>query len=318
MLLLIKIKKQMNKNYYKLFQYLFIIICFLLITKTILEEKEIHNIMFNVDVYKFFPAVIISVFLILVYSQMIFRISKQTTSLDISKKKWIYIFLNSQFFDTVPFAGFIYKAVNLKKYKLEYKYFLFIYAFIFYSWIILYLFLFFIDATIISIYFGMIKYFYISIIFLITSLIFFFSIKVIHYFSNKLSSNFIVLLKIKELVLFTNKNLIKKNILVFIKSGTLIHILEFILYYSVINFLQLDLSFKVIFTIFFVNSFVDFFPITPKNIGISELISGTLMSLIGFNFTTGVLIRIFIRLSSIFATIFLFLINNMFFLNNEK
>ena len=90
------------------------------------------------------------------------------------------------------------------------------------------------------------------------------------------------------------------------------HISEFCLYYLVISFLQLDLSFKVIFTIFFVNSLIDFFPITPKNIGISELISGLLLSLIGFNFTTGVLIRIFIRLSSIFATIILFLFNNIF------
>ena len=302
----------MNKNFYKLIQYLFITICFFIIFKTIKEEKEIHNIMFNIDIYKFFPAVIVSIFLVLVYSQMIFKLSRHTTNLKISKKKWVYIFLNSQFLDTIPFAGFIYKAVNLKKYNLEYKYFVFVYAFIFYSWIIVYLFLFFIDTIIISLYFGLIKYFYISILFLISSVMVFFFIKLINHLSNKFPSNLYLLSKAKELIIFTNKNLVKKNILIFLKSGTIIHISEFCLYYLVINFLQLDLSFKVIFTIFFVNSLIDFFPITPKNIGVSELISGLLLSLIGFNFTTGVLIRIFIRLSSIFATIILFLFNNIF------
>jgi len=284
----------------------------LVIFKTIKEEKEIHNIMFNIDIYKFFPAVIVSIFLVLVYSQMIFKLSRNTTNLKISKKNWIYIFLNSQFLDTIPFAGFIYKAVNLKKYNLEYKYFVFVYAFVFYSWIIIYLFLFFIDTVIISLYFGLVKYFYISILFLISSVMVFFFIKLINNLSHRLSSSLYLLSKARELIIFTNKNLVKKNILIFLKSGTIIHISEFCLYYLVISFLQLDLSFKVIFTIFFVNSLIDFFPITPKNIGISELISGLLLSLIGFNFTTGVLIRIFIRLSSIFATIILFLFNNIF------
>ena len=302
----------MNKNFYKLIQYLFVTICFLIIFKTIKEEKEIHNIMFNIDIYKFFPAVIVSIFLVLVYSQMIFKLSRHTTSLKISKKKWIYIFLNSQFLDTIPFAGFIYKAVNLKKYNLEYKYFVFVYAFIFYSWIIIYLFLFFIDTVIISLYFGLVKYFYISILFLISSVMVFFFIKLMNHLSHKFPSKLYLLSKAKELIIFTDKNLVKKNILIFLKSGTIIHISEFCLYYLVISFLQLDLSFKIIFTIFFVNSLIDFFPITPKNIGISELISGLLLSLIGFNFTTGVLIRIFIRLSSIFATIILFLFNNIF------
>ena len=284
----------------------------MVIFKTIKEEKEIHNIMFNIDIYKFFPAVIVSIFLVLVYSQMIFKLSRNTTNLKISKKNWIYIFLNSQFLDTIPFAGFIYKAVNLKKYNLEYKYFVFVYAFVFYSWIIIYLFLFFIDTVIISLYFGLVKYFYISILFLISSVMVFFFIKLINNLSHRLSSSLYLLSKARELIIFTNKNLVKKNILIFLKSGTIIHISEFCLYYLVISFLQLDLSFKVIFTIFFVNSLIDFFPITPKNIGISELISGLLLSLIGFNFTTGVLIRIFIRLSSIFATIILFLFNNIF------
>ena len=59
---------------------------------------------------------------------------------------------------------------------------------------------------------------------------------------------------------------------------------EFILYVIVIDFLKLDLSIKTVFVIFFVNSIIDFFPLTPKNIGFSELITGGLLSFIGFNF----------------------------------
>lgn len=78
------------------------------------------------------------------------------------------------------------------------------------------------------------------------------------------------------------------------------------------NFLGLEISFKSIFIIFLVNSIVDFFPVTPKNIGFSEFISGILLNVIGFNFTTGVLIKVFVRISSLIATTILFLFNNLF------
>ena len=44
----------------------------------------------------------------------------------------------------------------------------------------------------------------------------------------------------------------------------MIHLFEFVLYVIVIDFLQLDLSIRIIFVIFFVNSVIDFFPLTPK------------------------------------------------------
>ena len=38
----------------------------------------------------------------------------------------------------------------------------------------------------------------------------------------------------------------------------MIHLFEFVLYVIVIDFLQLDLSIRIIFVIFFVNSVIDF------------------------------------------------------------
>ena len=102
----------------------------------------------------------------------------------------------------------------------------------------------------------------------------------------------------------------------FIKYGILIHIFEFFLYLVVIDFLQFDLSIKTIFVIFLVNSIIDFFPLTPKNIGFSELITGGLLNIIGFNFTSGVILKLFVRISSLLSTTILFFLNNIFF--NEK
>ena len=96
----------------------------------------------------------------------------------------------------------------------------------------------------------------------------------------------------------------------------MIHLFEFVLYVIVIDFLQLDLSIRTIFVIFFVNSVIDFFPLTPKNIGFSELITGGLLSFIGFNFTSGVILKLFVRVSSLLSTTALFFLNNIFF-NDE-
>ena len=126
-----------------------------------------------------------------------------------------------------------------------------------------------------------------------------------------------IFLKIKSFVFFIKSNMSKKIVVKpFIKYGILIHIFEFILYLVVIDFLQYDLSIKTIFVIFLVNSIIDFFPLTPKNIGFSELITGGLLNIIGFNFTSGVILKLFVRLSSLISTTILFFLNNIFF--NEK
>ena len=83
-----------------------------------------------------------------------------------------------------------------------------------------------------------------------------------------------------------------------------------------IDFLQFDLDLKTVFIIFLVNSIIDFFPLTPKNIGFSELITGGLLSVIGFNFTSGVILKLFVRVSALIATTALFFLNNIFF-NDE-
>lgn len=308
----------MNKNnIYKSFQTIIIIICLLLIFKILFEEEEIKNILINLNFYKFLPCILISVFITLFYSQLIFNIILATTKIKISSRKWLYIFLNSQFLDTIPFAGFFYKAIRLKKYNLEYKYFLYSYLFIFTVWIILYLFFFSIDSLLLFFFFENNNYLLLSIICILLATLTLFLIKLLNYILIKLNFKKKIFIKLKLLIFFIKKNILKKKTSkIFFKYGIMIHLFEFVLYVIVIDFLQLDLSIRIIFVIFFVNSVIDFFPLTPKNIGFSELITGGLLSFIGFNFTSGVILKLFVRVSSLLSTTALFFLNNIFF-NDE-
>ncbi len=306
----------MKSNIYKLFQYVVIILCLALISKIILQEKEIVKILFRLDFYKFLPAILFSMFITLFFSQLIYNTLLLTTDIKIDQRNWLYIFLNSQFLDTIPFAGFFYKALKLNKFNLDYKYFLYSYLFIFVFWIIIYLFFFTIDTEILAIVYKDIKYFYLSIVFLFLSLSLFFGIRLFKKILDRINLKQYIFVKIKDFVFFLNKNLTIKSTKVFLKYGVLIHIFEFILYIVIVDFLNIDISFKTIFLIFLINSIIDFFPITPKNIGFSELVSGSLLNLIGFNFTTGVLIKLFVRISSILSTTILFFLNNIF--KNDK
>tara|TARA_A100001234_G_C12637200_1_gene390535 strand:- start:6 stop:935 length:930 start_codon:yes stop_codon:yes gene_type:complete len=308
----------MNKNnIYKSFQTIIIIICLLLIFKILFEEEEIKNILINLNFYKFLPCILISVFITLFYSQLIFNIILATTKIKISSRKWLYIFLNSQFLDTIPFAGFFYKAIRLKKYNLEYKYFLYSYLFIFTVWIILYLFFFSIDSLLLFFFFENNDYVLLSIICILLATLTLFLIKLLNYILIKINFKKKIFIKLKLLIFFIKKNILKiKTSKIFLKYGIMIHLFEFVLYVIVIDFLQLDLSIRTIFVIFFVNSVIDFFPLTPKNIGFSELITGGLLSFIGFNFTSGVILKLFVRVSSLLSTTALFFLNNIFF-NDE-
>ena len=105
----------MKKNVYKLFQFTVVSICFFLIIKIISDEKKFVDIFFDLNFYKFLPSIFISIFISLLYSKLIFDILLSTTKIKIIYRSWIYVFFNSQFLDTIPFAGFFYKAVRLKK-----------------------------------------------------------------------------------------------------------------------------------------------------------------------------------------------------------
>ena len=111
-----------NKKLYKLFQLIIVFVCLVIISQIIVEEKKFLEIFLNLNFYKFFPTLILSFFITLCYSQLILNILNLTTGIKISQRKWLYIFFNSQFLDIIPFTGFIYKAMRLKKFNLSFNY----------------------------------------------------------------------------------------------------------------------------------------------------------------------------------------------------
>ncbi len=303
----------MKSNIFKSFQIIIVIICFSLILKIIFEEEQIKNILFNVNFYKFIPCILISIFITLFYSQLIFKTILLATKIQISSRKWLYIFLNSQFLDTIPFAGFVYKAIRLKKYNLDIKYFLFSYLFIFVFFGIIYLFFFSIDILLLYAIFKNKIYLNFAILFFLLPILIILIIRLVYFLMIKVDLEKKIFLKLKKLIFFIKINIQNKKIIkVFLRYGILIHFFEFLLFLVVVDFLQFNLDIKIIFLIFLVNSIIDFFPLTPKNIGFSELVTGGLLSVIGINFTSGVILKLFIRVSSLISTTILFFLNNIF------
>ena len=96
----------------------------------------------------------------------------------------------------------------------------------------------------------------------------------------------------------------------FIKFSLLIHLFEFITFFFVSKSLGINLHLYEVIVFFIIITIVDFFPVTPQNIGFSELSLAYVMHLFGFSYTEGALIRLFVRFSNIVATILLFAVIN--------
>ena len=104
----------------------------------------------------------------------------------------------------------------------------------------------------------------------------------------------------------------KKTVKVFLKYGLILHILNILIYLFLNHFLQLKLSIENIFIIFLGQTVLSYIRITPNNLGVAEIIAGIITSYLGFNFTTGVILQLFIRASHLLSNMFLFIFNNIF------
>ena len=145
------------------------------------------------------------------YSQLILNILNLTTEIKISQRNWLYVFFNSQFLDIIPFTGFIYKAMRLKKFNLDYSHFFFSYVLIFVLWIIIYCFFFFTEITIYSFFTSDLLYFKYGIFFLILCTFLLIAIEFTNKFLSKLNFKKIIFLKIKSLSNFIKQNILKKK-----------------------------------------------------------------------------------------------------------
>ena len=167
------------KKIYRVIQSLIIILCFYLIIKKILAEDANLNIFSNLEPHLLILGIFFSAVVIFLYGSLVYKILKLLTNVKLKVRAWFYIFLNSQFLDSIPFTGFIYKAFRLKKIGLSYSNFFSSYIFIFFTWMISSSLLFFLQLVFLSLFLNQIKVFYISLLIMFFNLTLIFSFPVL-------------------------------------------------------------------------------------------------------------------------------------------
>ena len=89
--------------------------------------------------------------------------------------------------------------------------------------------------------------------------------------------------------------------------GFLNHLISFLIIFFILKMLGIPIQFNNLILIFVINSLLDQLPIiTPKNIGVSEIIFGYIAEIAGLNFDHGFLFKFFLRFFNLFALIILF------------
>ena len=219
----------------------------------------------------------------------------------------------------LPHSGLIYRAYKLKKYNLSYTDFIGISYFI--AWFYFYLFIIFYSFEIL-IFGGTFDNFryIIFIIGLIVSLsIYLLPFIFNKFFEIKFKNNLINKMyhKLRYIFLFPLEFKKKKFFYFLYSYGIIAHLLAFIIIYLITKSLNIEISFNQIIIFFVINSFLDQVPITPKNIGIGELVFGIMATNLGLNFEIGLGIKLLLRLYYFFNLIFFSVIYN-FLVQSKK
>ena len=310
----------------KIFKFFILAICLFFIYKFFIDNENIYNIVVNANYLKLSSIIIIVVMLIYLYARLIFLTLTKLCKIQISNEKWYLIYFNSQFLNAIPLFGIFYRAIQLKKFDLNYDKFFAIYIMISWFYIFLSLLLFSIETYFI---FEHIKFFKVNlyIIFLILSLFFFiFPILLLIILKKifekiKFKSNYFVSRLDKLIDLFlssiSNKVFLKHFLFIFI----LLHFFEFLALSQLVDSLNKSVGLQNSFILFMGNILIDAFNILPQNLIVSEIGFGLLTNQMNFNFELGVLIKIYFRFLLFFSSLFIAILYNVFILlkyRNQK
>lgn len=303
----------------RIFKYFIIIACLFFIYKYFQENEKIIEIISNVKYKNFFFIIFLSILLIFFYANIIFTTFRKLCNIQISKRKWLLIYFNSQFLNSIPLLGILYRANQLKKFQLNYDKFFGIYIMINWFFLFLSLFLFGIESLFI---FKDVQYYNIniSIIFLFLSF-FFFIIPIIFakilkfFFKKNLSKKNYFFDRFEKLInLFlaaiTNRSFLKKFLILFLG----IHIIEFFVLTQLVLTIKEGMNFSEFYIIFVGNILIDTFNILPQNLIISEIGMGFLTDRMNFDFELGILIKIYLRFIVFFSSVFLAILYNIYHL----
>ncbi len=294
-----KISKKSFFNILKIAVFLF---CFYIIGKNIFNEDKALEAIINFDYQYLIVIVFLSYILIFLQTRCIYNVILYTTDVKIKFTEWNQIFFNSQIFNMlITTSGFIYRAYKLKKFSMSLQNYININYFL--AWFYLFFLLIFysleiyIFANSFTIYSYPPSYF----LFLLTILIFIFPFCVLYIFPKnfKLGGSIIEWIYEKSLnILFFSKQSIlnKKLLLMLVKFGLFSHFFQFLTMYLLIKALNYDVSLQFIIIFFVINSLFDQIPITPKNIGITEIAMAFVGMQGGLIFSQGLTIKLLLRI----------------------
>ena len=227
----------------------------------------------------------------------------------ITANYFFYSFIKSQILSYIySLIGVVYRY-HIFKNKITLENFIHINFFIIWFFLFFYLFLYSFELLIFGFFLFPIN-FYIFIFLILTSIFVFIFPKIFKILKFKLLIN--LKNKIKNFSIFKNtKTKIYKfysylSIELFFLAF-LNHLISFLQIFFIFKMLNIPIQFNNLILIFVINSLLDQLPvITPKNIGVSEIIFGYIAEIGGLNFDYGVLFKFFLRFFNLFTLIFIF------------
>ena len=273
--------------------------CLIFIYLNLRENQNIIYNVFNFGLIKVFKIIFISTLSILIYSKLILLTLRHVCNLKILNSKWNLIYFNSQFLNSIPFLGILYRAKQLKNLNLGYDKFFAVYLMI--TWLYLFLTLLFISFELLifmpdykflninSYYITFACGFFVIIIPLV-------ALKLVQFIFEKYLTNKNYLSKIKILLSIFDITSHKAEFLrKFIFFFIFLHIFEFLIFFELMSGLKLDISLRESYAFFIGMSLVDSINFLPQNILISDIGYGFVTKYLEEDFQLGVISKLYLR-----------------------
>ena len=276
-----------------------IVACLIFIYLNLRENQNIIDNILNFGLIKIFKIIFVCVLSILIYSKLILLTLRHICNLKISNSKWNLIYFNSQFLNSIPFLGILYRAKQLKNLNLGYDKFFAVYLMI--TWLYLFLTLLFISFELLIFMpdykFLNINLYYLTLvccIFVINIPLVF--LKLIQFIFKKYLINKNYLSKITILLSIFNITTHKSEFLrKFIFFFIFLHIFEFLIFFELMSGLKLDIGLYDSYLFFIGMSLVDTINILPQNILISDIGYGFVTKYLEEDFQLGVICKLYLR-----------------------
>ena len=309
---------------YKIIKLLIVTLCIFFIYKYFNDNQKITDIIYNISYNRILLVTAMSLVMVFLYAYLMLNILRKLYYINIPTSKWLLIYFNSQFLNSIPLLGIFYRANQLKKFNLSYDKFFGIYIMINWFWLFLSLFLFGIETLLIFKSTSLLSN-NISIILLTLSLIIFliplilakllkFLIKK-SFLKNK--NIFVRFDKLIDLFLsaISNIKFLKSFLLIFIG----IHIVEFFIITQLVASINNAVTLDQLYILFMGNIIIDTLNIVPQNLIISEIGMGVLTDKMNYDFEFGIVIKLYLRFIVFFSSVFLAILYNIiYFLFNKN